>query len=130
MVTAFGISMASSSWLNSTDYVYADPGSAFYLSASTVAALEADCGGDMGPDESTVATPTFDVPCDAKARFLGLIRLLQLDPVSVTNLPPDPPAKRPPRSERRTPNRRKIEAIALTDIEPRWVVLTECETVW
>ncbi|GAA5998069.1 uncharacterized protein JCM10292_002301 [Rhodotorula paludigena] len=130
MVTAFGLAIASLLWVRPSDADYVDPASAFYLCVSPSAALEADCGGQSGPDELSIATPTSDVPRNAKTRFLRLIRLLQLDPVSVTGLTPNPPAEPTPRRMLRNPDRRKIEGITLAEVEPRWVVLTQCESNW
>ncbi|BGP00871.1 hypothetical protein NBRC10513v2_000995 [Rhodotorula toruloides] len=139
LLKAFGLYAPFPQAVLRADKNWFDLSSATYIalppSPDEVTSLEADCGGDMFPDQHAFRHVDPEIMAklarDGRDRFRKIIRDLHLESLSIKALPSEPDSPRvPPRSYQYCYFRREFTEITPTEANPAWTMHTTCETTW
>ncbi|PRQ77464.1 hypothetical protein AAT19DRAFT_8532 [Rhodotorula toruloides] len=137
LLKAFGLYAPFPQAVLRADKNWFDLSSATYIalppSPDEVTSLEADCGGDMFPDQHAFRHVDPEIMAklarDGRDRFRKIIRDLHLESLSIKALPSEPDSPRvPPRSYQYCYFRREFTEITPTEANPAWTMHTTCET--
>lgn len=138
LLKAFGLCAPVQQTVARCDKKWVDLGSATYIahlqSADKNPPLEADCGGDINPDQHTFRR--VDVESMAKLvrdgadRFRRIIRTLHLEPLSIEALPSEPENSNTSRQRNQYHYlRRQFTELSPLDARPEWTIHTTCEMI-